>query len=75
MSTLWYLDSANALEPVRVRAGLSDGSRTQVTGNSIKEGMQIVIGASMGTDAPAATATNPLQPQSTSRRSGPRGPF
>ena len=33
MSTVWYLDSANALKPVRVHAGLSDGSRTQVTGN------------------------------------------
>jgi HlyD family secretion protein len=75
MSTLWYLDSANALKPVRVHAGLSDGSRTQVTGNGIKEGMQIVIGAGTGTAAPTTTATNPLQPQSTGRRGGPQGPF
>jgi HlyD family secretion protein len=75
MSTLWYLDSANAVKPVRVHAGLSDGSRTQVTGNGIREGMQIVIGASTGATAPTATATNPLQPQSTGRRGGRPGPF
>jgi HlyD family secretion protein len=77
MSTLWFLDSTNALKPVRVHAGLSDGSRTEVTGNGIKEGMQIVIGANTGTGvAPTATSTNPLQPQSTGgRRGGPAGPF
>ena len=78
MSTLWYLDSASALKPVRVHAGLSDGTRTQVTGNGIKEGMQIVVGANSGTatGATTATSTNPLQPQSTGRRGGgAAGPF
>jgi HlyD family secretion protein len=78
LATLWYLDSTKTLEPVRVHTGLSDGSRTQVTGNGIKEGMQIIVGASTGTDvAPAASAKNPLQPQtqSTGRRGGPQGPF
>ena len=63
------------LKPVRVHAGLSDGTRTQVTGTALEEGMQIMIGASTGTTAPSATATNPLQPQGTSRRGGPPGPF
>jgi HlyD family secretion protein len=78
MATLWYLDSAKTLKPVRVHTGLTDGSRTQVTGNGIKEGMQIIVGANTGTaSAPAAAATNPLQPktQSTGRRGGPQGPF
>jgi HlyD family secretion protein len=77
MTTLWYLDSANALKPVRVRTGLSDGTRTQVTGTGLKEGMQIIVGANTGTTtaAPAASA-NPLQPQSTGRRGGgPPGAF
>lgn len=77
MTTLWYLDSANALKPVRVRTGLSDGTRTQVTGTGLQEGMQIVVGANTGTTtaAPAASA-NPLQPQSTGRRGGgPPGAF
>jgi HlyD family secretion protein len=78
MSTLWSLDSTNALKPVRVHAGLSDGTRTQVTGTGIKEGMQIIVGANTGTAAGAttATSTNPLQPQSTGRRGGgAAGPF
>jgi len=75
MATLWYLDSANVLVPVRVRTGISDGSRTQVTGTGIKEGMQVVIGANTGTAASAPAAKNPLQPQSTGRRGGPPGPF
>ncbi|MBK5187590.1 MAG: efflux RND transporter periplasmic adaptor subunit [Gemmatimonadaceae bacterium] len=80
MSTLWYLDSANALEPVRVHAGLSDGTRTAVSGTGITEGMQIVVGANSGTTTIATTAksTNPLQPQSQStgrRGGGPQGSF
>jgi HlyD family secretion protein len=78
MSTLWYLDSAKALKPVRVHVGLSDGTRTQVTGNGLEEGMQIIVGASTGTTAPTtAASTNPLQPQtqSTGRRGGPAGAF
>jgi HlyD family secretion protein len=74
LATLWYLDSAKTLKPVRVHTGLSDGSRTQVTGNGIKEGMQIIVGASAGAaEAPAASAKNPLQPQQSGggRRGGP----
>lgn len=78
MTTLWSLDSANALKPVRVHAGLSDGSRTQVSGNGLKEGMQIIVGANAGSTAPTtAASSNPLQPQtqSTARRGGPPGAF
>ena len=73
MATLWYLDSAKTLKPLRVHTGLSDGSRTQVTGNGIKEGMQIIVGASTGTATTPAAATNPLQPQQSGggRRGGP----
>jgi hypothetical protein len=57
---------------VRVRKGLTDGSRTQVTGAGIAEGMQVVIGANTGsaTAAPSGATKNPLQPQSTGRRGG-----
>jgi HlyD family secretion protein len=79
MSTLWSFDSTTkALKPVRVHVGLSDGTRTQVIGNGLEEGMQIIVGANTGTTAPAAAAsTNPLQPQtqSTGRRGGPPGGF
>lgn len=78
MSTLWYVDSTKTLEPIRVHTGLTDGTRTQVIGNGIKEGMQIVVGTSTGTAAPTTDASkNPLQPQTqgAGRRGGPQGPF
>lgn len=67
---LWYLDSANTLHRVRVTAGLSDGQRTEVSGEGVREGMQVIIGVN-ATETTAATApsgaasqsgTNPFQP-------------
>lgn len=67
---LWYLDSANTLHRVRVTAGLSDGQRTEVSGEGVHEGMQVIIGVNTtGTTAAAApssaasqSGTNPFQP-------------
>jgi len=70
---IWYLDSAGALHAARVRVGLSDGQRTEVTSPALYEGMQIVTGLPVTNDqaAPAAAgSTNPLQPQ---RGGGPGG--
>lgn len=67
---LWYLDSANTVHRVRVTAGLSDGQRTEVSGEGVREGMQVIIGVN-ATETTAATApsgaasqsgTNPFQP-------------
>lgn len=76
-STIWQLDATGALAQVRVHTGLTDGTRTQVSGAAVKEGMQIVVGANTGTTTDAATAAskNPLQPQTTGRRGGPSGAF
>ncbi|MFI5242982.1 MAG: efflux RND transporter periplasmic adaptor subunit [Gemmatimonadales bacterium] len=77
-STIWQLDATGALAPVRVRTGLTDGTRTQVSGSAVKEGMQIVVGANTVTTTVVATpaSKNPLQPQSTGRRGGgPAGAF
>ena len=67
---LWYLDSANALHRVRVTAGLSDGQRTEVSGDGVHEGMLVIIGVNVtATTAAAApssatsqSGTNPFQP-------------
>ena len=67
---LWYLDSTNTLHRVRVTAGLSDGQRTEVSGNGIHEGMQVIVGANAtqaaGAGQPssgsAPSSTNPFQP-------------
>lgn len=72
MATVWYLDSAKTLHMARVRTGLSDGQKTEVTGKNIQEGMQVVVSVAAA-DAAATTASastsNPFQPQR-----GPGGP-
>jgi HlyD family secretion protein len=76
MATLWTVDTEGVLTPHRVRIGISDGQRTQITSRDLQADASIVIGATQpGTSAAATTTTaNPLQPQATQRR-GPGGPF
>ena len=77
MATLWTVDTEGVLTPHRVRIGISDGQRTQITARDLEQGASIVIGATQpGTSTAAATSTtaNPLQPQNTQRR-GPGGGF
>jgi HlyD family secretion protein len=72
--TLWTLDGSGKLTAVRVRTGLSDGSKTEVQGSALKEGMQVVVGSTSGASTAKTTATtsaNPLQPQAPRR--GPGG--
>lgn len=76
-ATLWSLNTQGALVPARVHTGLTDGSRTQVSGAGVTQGMSIVIGTNSGTTTSASSAatTNPLQPQNGGRRGGPPGAF
>jgi HlyD family secretion protein len=71
--TLYSLDKDGKLKATRVRVGLADGQRTQVTGDSLVAGMQVIVGTASATAAPAATAptTNPLTPQRGGGRGGP----
>ena len=68
---LWTLDAAKKLKPIRVRTGLSDGQRTQITSDSATAGMSVIIGSSSGNAAAAAATNNPLAPQ---RGGGPGRP-
>lgn len=63
--TLWTLDANKKLKPIRVRVGLTDNQRTQVTGKDLTNGMQVIVGSMEGVaEASAAPATtNPLAPQ------------
>jgi len=75
IGTLYTLDKAGKLKEIRVRVGLSDGQRTQVTSDSLVVGMQVIVGsattASAATTTTTAPSTNPLTPQ---RTGGGRGP-
>ncbi|MBL0940093.1 MAG: efflux RND transporter periplasmic adaptor subunit [Gemmatimonadaceae bacterium] len=77
MGTVYTLQG-DSLVAHRVRVGLSDGTRTAISGEGITAGMQIVIGAGTGgTTAAGGTANNPFQPQQQGgqRRPGPPTPF
>ena len=66
---LWTVDSTGKVAALRVRVGVTDGQRTAVEGEKVREGMTIITGLGL-TGAPATTgATNPLTPQ----RPGGRG--
>ena len=76
MAQVWTVDVNGVLTPHRVRLGISDGQKTEVTSRDLTEGASIVIGTTQpgATAASTGTTANPLQPQNTQRR-GPGGPF
>jgi HlyD family secretion protein len=75
---VWTLDAKNQPQRLAVRTGLTDGQRTQVTGNGVTDGLKVVVGTSTaGTSTPARAAAsgNPFQPASQGNARGPRGGF
>jgi HlyD family secretion protein len=70
--TLWTRDG-QFVRPIRVRVGLSDGTNTEVQGQNLNEGTEIVMGDVMPTDG-ATAAHNPFIPQFGNRnRNGGNG--
>ncbi|HEU4563204.1 MAG TPA: efflux RND transporter periplasmic adaptor subunit [Gemmatimonadaceae bacterium] len=67
VGTLWYVGADGKPAMMRVRTGLSDGQRTQVQGQALREGMQVIVGTNQPAQgsqgAQGAGATNPLQPR------------
>jgi len=65
-SVLWTQEPTTlAFKPVRVRLGLGDGTRTEVSGPDVKEGMEIIVGdltPQTGTQNQQRPANNPLLP-------------
>jgi HlyD family secretion protein len=51
-------DAAGRVRPVRVIAGLSDGTMTEVLGGDLKEGMEVIVGE----EAREETRANPFTP-------------
>jgi HlyD family secretion protein len=58
--TFWVIQD-EFVRPVKVRVGLSDGTNTEVTGDEVKEGMEVVVGEQQAQTA--AAAANPFVPQ------------
>jgi HlyD family secretion protein len=63
---VWVEDNGY-VRPVLVKTGATDGVKTEVTGDDLKEGMKVVMGEVRQADASAKTV-NPFQPQIFNRR-------
>ncbi len=75
MGTIYTLDEG-VLVPHRVQVGITDGTRTEISGEGITPGMQVVIGINAASGSTVASGTSsPFQQQSPGGRMGPRGPF
>jgi HlyD family secretion protein len=68
--TLYYLDANGKLAVARVKTGINDGSTTEITGKTIKEGMQIIAGTVTPTATTAQTSTAPASPFQGSQQQG-----
>ena len=69
--SLWYVDVNGTLARLRVRTGLSDGQRTEVTGQGLRDGMQVIIGS---TEATTGSGDNTSPFQTTRPQGGPPRP-
>jgi len=70
--TLWT-KTDTGLQPMRVRTGLSDGIVTEVEGEGLREGTEVVIGGSRGPGAGGESGKNPFTPQLMRGGQGSRG--
>jgi HlyD family secretion protein len=70
---LWYLDASGKLAMARARTGITDGQRTQVEGEDLREGMQIIVGVTQG--AQANEAASPFQAPMQAGPQRPPGAF
>ena len=63
--TVWVLQDDQLL-PITVRVGASDGIMTEIEGDGLKEGMDVVVGHQVKTDANSGEV-NPFAPKRSSR--------
>jgi HlyD family secretion protein len=70
-ATLWYLDNDGKLAVARVRTGITDGQRTQIESQQLREGMQIIVAA---TQSATPARNSPFQSQAPQGGGGPRPP-
>ncbi len=69
--TLYTVDEKGALEAIRVRTGITDGSTTEILGRDLKEGTKVIAGTAQPQAAESASS-NPFQGNSSSQQRGPR---
>ncbi len=63
LATLWVPEGGK-VRPVKVRRGISDGLWTEVQGNGIQEGMEVVVGEqTAGNRSDSSEMVNPFAPK------------
>ena len=70
---LWYLDDGGRLEMARARTGITDGQRTQVESDELREGLQIIVGVTQG--LPGNESSSPFQAPMQAGPQRPPGAF
>jgi HlyD family secretion protein len=75
-AVLWAVGEDGNPKPVRVQTGLTDGQSTEVRGEGLRDGMQVIVGQSTaGAQGAASAASSPFGGASQQRTSGgPPGP-
>lgn len=65
MPALWYIGTDGQLTRLPVRAGLSDGQKTQVEGTGLRAGLQVIIGTTQGaiSSTGVGTTASPFRTQ------------
>ena len=71
-SIIWVQQGAY-VRPIKVNIGLSDGTMTEVQGDELKEGLQIIIGEQQQRQAVSDGTTNPFTPKLPPRSGRPSG--
>jgi HlyD family secretion protein len=66
-----WVKEGQYVRPVMVRAGLTDGTNTEVQGEGLKEGAEVVVGEVIAMTQGTGQTTNPFAPPQ--MRGGPRG--
>jgi len=69
---LWVKQNGFA-RSINVRAGVSDGTMTEVQGDELKEGLEVIIGEQQQTAGGSTGMVNPFTPQMPSRTRPPPG--
>jgi HlyD family secretion protein len=64
---LVWVQYGDLLKPLKVNVGITNGSTTEVSGDEIKDGMEVIVGQRVAEKGKPAT-TNPFTPQLGNRR-------
>jgi HlyD family secretion protein len=60
---LWVKDGS-FVRPIDIRIGATDGTQTEISGDELKEGLQVVMGEARGAElADSSDTTNPFAPR------------